>query len=203
MVDIIYLARHHWPLAKLKLTTNGFFLHRHEFLPEALEKNKCKLSLSIHHNSKEYNKKISAIINLIENWKSKYTFESNTNESYKHWTRRYQDFGSKMRPYFHENARKSWMRCPAKYCKQLYAGFLWKCPPLAYLSMQNKKYSLDQSWDFYLTYKPLSHNCTDEELLTFLELEEEQFCEMCPADSLPFDKPNPMKVIKPTNFNKC
>ena len=59
-------------------------------------------------------------------------------------------------------------------------------------NMQSNKYKLDSKWNYYLKYKPLDYNCTDEELREFLSKEDESFCSMCPANTLdPYIKKDP------------
>ena len=75
----------------------------------------------------------------------------------------------------------SWQNCPAKWCLQLHEGKLWKCPAIAYLGMQDRKYGLGDEWKPYLTYEPLGPECTDAELREFVERRVEGVCGMCPV----------------------
>jgi hypothetical protein len=89
-----------------------------------------------------------------------------------------------MMPYEDNNPRKSWEMCISKYAIQLHENKLWKCPALAYLPMQAEKYNLSEKWNPYLKYKPLEVNCSDDELESFLNKEDECFCSMCPAKNV-------------------
>ena len=57
-----------------------------------------------------------------------------------------------MLPFEDDRPRQSWEICSTKACKQLHDGKLWKCPPLAYLKLQETKYNLSPKWDPYLGY---------------------------------------------------
>jgi hypothetical protein len=85
-------------------------------------------------------------------------------------------------PYEHNNPRQSWEKCLSKHAIQLHENKLWKCPALAYLPMQSKKYNLSDKWNVYLKYQPLEPDCSDDELEKFLNKEDESYCSMCPAN---------------------
>ena len=97
-----------------------------------------------------------------------------------------------MEPYEDEQPRQSWENCRAKYCWQLFEGKIWKCAPLAYLKLQHAKYQLSDKWQPYLRYQPLHPDCTEEQLGEFFILEEESFCNMCPANPERFELPDPL-----------
>jgi hypothetical protein len=190
--QFVLLARDHWPHARLRLVTNGFFLHRHPRLPVVLKATDTVLCLSIHHDTSEYRSKIAPIRQLLSHWQSKYGIPIEYFESHKYWTRRYHGFGAEMQPYEDQQPRRSWEQCRARYCRQLFDGKLWKCSPLAYLRLQSAKYLLSNAWSPYLDYQPLKPACTDEELRAFLSREEEDVCNMCPAFPERFELPNPL-----------
>src|SRR5437762_5211133 len=54
LTEMVYLAREKSPHSQLRVITNGFFLHKHPRLPEALAATKAILCLTIHHRSPEY-----------------------------------------------------------------------------------------------------------------------------------------------------
>ena len=96
-------------------------------------------------------------------------------------------------PFEDGRPQQSWRICPAKSCKQLHDGRIWKCAPVAYLGMQKVKYDLSEKWDPYLRYRPLDPSCSDRELDEFLALEDEPVCSMCSAVPRGFALPNPMR----------
>ena len=196
LAEFIPLSRKHWPDTNLQLVTNGFFLHRHPELPKVLQADpNVRLSLSIHHDSAAYRAKLIPILALLVKWKRDYGIRVDLRPSFKTWTRRYHGYGSSMEPFEDEQPRKSWEYCHARYCKQLFQGKLWKCPPLAYLDLQNAKYPLSSRWAPYLNYTPLAPDCSDEELDAFIDLEDEPYCGMCPASPQKFAMPSPLHKL--------
>lgn len=182
LCNFLTLARRSWPDAHLRLVTNGFFLHRHPALPQMLrdDPNAC-LYLSVHHNSPEYQEKITPILLLVQSWVDRYRIRVMYYDSFRHWTRTYHGSGAAMEPFADGNPRSSWEHCRARYCPQLFEGKIWKCGPLAYLKLQQEKYGLSESWKPYLAYKPLEPGCSDAEAAGFFAREEESHCGMCAA----------------------
>ena len=191
--EIILLTRKMWKLSKIMLITNGFFLHRHPDLPKVLkEAGNVILAISVHHNSKEYLDKIQPNLELADEWRRRYHLDIEIRPSAKYWTRRYKGYGSQMQPFEDNNPIESWKQCFSKYCTQLYDGKLWKCPPLAYLHLQDEKYKLSDKWDKYLKYKALLPGCTDAELIAFSKEKEIAECAMCAAKMEQFELQNPL-----------
>jgi len=198
LTKFVPLVRKHWPSAHINLVTNGFFLDRHPDLPRAMrDAGNTLLSLSIHHDAPTYRERLKPVIDLVRSWHQDYGIAVSIRPSFKFWTRRYTGFGADMLPYEDNNPRGAWEICPSKYCRQLFDGKLWKCPPITYLDMQKQKYSLSEKWDPYLAYTPLAPDCTDAELRAFLMREEEFICTMCSAHPRTFELPNPMERPRP------
>lgn len=193
LMYLIYFIRSKWQKSKINLITNGFFLNNHELLPVVLEKTKCNLIISIHHDSLEYTNKIEEIKKTIEKWKQKNRFNVEWRESYKNWKILFKNKGSAMTPFQDNDPKKSWQNCESKHTKQLFKGKIWKCPPLAYLDMQNEKYNMDKIWSEYLKYRPADIKMNYKELFDFLNLQEETYCSMCPANPQKVKKPNPLR----------
>ena len=192
LTEAVSLSRKNWPDAKLRIVTNGFFLHQHPNLPLVLKEDPNSIiEVSIHHNSPEYRISLKPILELLDRWKE-YGINVSYFESYANWTRRYYGFGSAMRPFTDNDPRRSWEICPARYY-QLFEGKIWKCAPLAYLKIQDAKYGLSSDWKPYVEYTPLEPNCTDEELDVFFDKEEESYCGMCSASLEKFEPPLPFR----------
>lgn len=191
LTEFVSLSRRNWPDAELRLVTNGFFLHRHPNLPFVLKEiANCRIDLSIHHNSPEYAMRLKPILELLDRWKE-HGIKVSYWRSMDSWIRRYHGYGSAMRPFRDNNPKRSWEICPTATDCQLFQGKLWKCPPLAYLKLQDAKYKLSSEWEPYLKYRPLEPNCTEEDLDTFFDKEEESYCSMCPANLEKFEHPLP------------
>jgi organic radical activating enzyme len=183
-----------WKQSNLLLVTNGFFLHRHPNLPKALIDSNFRLDISIHDQSEEYSSKLLPIKELVtsNSWNG---VNISWRESYTSWNKTYLGHNDNMQPFHDKEPRKSWQVCKSKYCTQLHDGMLWKCPNIAYLSMQVKKYNLTQ-WNDYLKYQPLSIDCPQIELQQFFDRQEEFICNMCPAKEELIQIKNPLRILK-------
>ncbi len=191
--EFVRLARKNWPASRLRIVTNGFFLHRHPRLPQILaEDGNAYLRLSLHHDAPEYRAKLEPILKLLRGWERDYGIRVAYTGSFKNWTRRYRGIGAGMEPFADGQPRHSWEKCPAKFCRQLFEEKIWKCGPLAYLRLQDAKHHLSAQWEPYLRYQPLEPDCSDEELQAFCRREEEAVCGMCPANPEKFELPMPI-----------
>ncbi|MEN8131037.1 MAG: radical SAM protein [Pseudomonadota bacterium] len=192
--EFLILVRRKWPEVRLRLVTNGFFLHRHPALPRVLKNdpNAC-IDISIHHDAPEYVEKLRSNLDLLMRWIRQYGICVTYSESFKQWTRRYKGFGSKMKPFADGQPRRSWEKCRAKYCPQLFEEKIWKCGPLAYLKLQDATYQLSDEWIPYLRYQPLDPGCTEKELQEFFAREEESYCGMCAAAPQQFGLQIPLR----------
>jgi hypothetical protein len=200
--EFVPLVRRHWPAARICIVTNGFFLHRHSDLPSTLATvGNAELALSVHHDGAGYMERLRPVFDLLANWQRDYGTIVRTRPSQQVWTRRYLGFGSAMLPFEDGRPRQSWKICPARHCKQLHDGKLWKCAPLAYLGLQKAKYDISGKWDTYLRYQPLEATCSDRELDEFLALEDETACSMCSAERRPFALPNPLRSASRTSIS--
>ena len=193
--DIVYMVRAMFPdpSTGIDVITNATGLHLQPRLPQMLVATGATLAVSIHSTEHpNYIKKFKRGYKLAKKWKHDLgvwvEFWDFTN---KEWVRQYKGFGDRMMPYEDNNPRKSWEVCISKHAMQMHEGKLWKCPALAYLPMQAKKYNLSDKWNPYLKYQSLDVDCTDEELEEFLNREDESFCSMCPANRDVYTKPDP------------
>jgi MoaA/NifB/PqqE/SkfB family radical SAM enzyme len=181
--EIIKLTREHWPTSKIDITTNGVLLDRYPDLPKYLQKYNVGLKISKHGTNKEYNELWNLIVDFVKSWKEKYGISINLWESDVVWFKGYRGFGRNIEPFEDNDPKESWNNCiTGQDCWQILDGNIYKCAPLAYLPMLNEKYKLSEKWNHYLEYKPLSPECTDEELKEFFNKKAESFCAMCPKN---------------------
>jgi len=187
LVEIAQETSAIWKDTKIRIISNGFFLYRFPDLPSVLKANNIQLRVSIHHSGDKYQEEFKKINKLLQEWKS-YGVEVVIKEDYKGWLRVYKGFGDQMMPFEDNNSKQSWGNCGVKWCKQLFMGKLWKCPNLAYLQMQDKKFNLDSKWDKYLTYREgdydgqaIGPKSSYQQIKMFYETEEIKHCAMCPA----------------------
>jgi Radical SAM superfamily/4Fe-4S single cluster domain len=186
LCGFVALVRRHWPKTFIRIRTNGFFLHRHPDLPALLVADgRAVISLAVHHDSPEYHEHLRPTFELIARWHDEFGIETDVDQAHANWTRRYHGFGAAMQPFEDNAPRASWEICPARICKQLFEGKIWKCAPLAYLKMQKAKYALSPKWDYYLGYQALDPLCSDAELDDFIAKEDEPYCGMCSATRRP------------------
>jgi uncharacterized radical SAM superfamily Fe-S cluster-containing enzyme len=189
--EFVRLCRKHWPNAELRLISNGFLLGRHPDLPAVLRDTNTCLCVSIHHPSPEYQEKLKPVRQLLDGWETSHGIRLEYFQSYGHWTRRYHGLGSAIEPFDDRQPRLSWETCPSKQHPQLFDGMIWKCAPLAYLTLQAKKYPLSDKWNSYLQYQPLRADCTPDELAAFFTKQDEPCCSMCSSKPVLFDLPLP------------
>jgi hypothetical protein len=183
LTEIVKASRNYWPNSDVFVVTNGFFLHLHPELEKTLLEYNVRMEISIHSNSNKYQEKLSKIKKHVSEWDVDITWRT----CYEEWLFMYKGYEKTMQPFKDEDPRGSWDICRCKYCNQLLDGKIWKCPNIAYLKMQLKKYNIqnNEEWRPYLQYDGLSPSCSDEDLVRFYEKEEESICSMCPAKEHP------------------
>jgi hypothetical protein len=205
LCNLTKIALECWKSSRIRIITNGFFLDKHPELPELIKKRKVQVRISVHSQEEEYTKKLIPIKKLLEDWAHGYKLSISSrllpkNQSWEEsdivwtksygrgWRQTYKGFGDNMMPFEDKNPRKSWEFCSVKFCPQIFLGKLWKCPNLAYLQMQDKKFNLNEKWLPYLGYRTgdlggqaLEPNCTFKELKNFYNTEDIFHCSMCPA----------------------
>lgn len=200
LTKFIYLAKYHWKFSHLELISNGFHLHKHPKLPQALIDTGCVLGVSVHtREHPEYIEKFKPVYKLCKEW-----LDMGVKVEMRHssldWMRQYKGYGDKMEPYEDNDPKSSWKNCVSRMCIQLHEGKIWKCPALAYLPMQAEKYNLSEKWDPYLSYEPLQPECTDDQIKEFFTRTWEDSCKMCPANKEHF-KPS-VDPLKPVSYWK-
>jgi hypothetical protein len=199
IVDIVYFTREAWNKEYneyFELVTNGFLLYKYPELPLALKETDCVLYISIHSNDSEYLKKFEDVKKLVDQWVEKYEIKV-TYEKQENWSLPYRGIGNKIEPFNDGDYYESWNNCPTgQKCFQLLDGNIYKCSALAYLPMLNNQINLSSKWDPYLEYKPLTPDCSDQDIIDFFNKGAEKFCSMCPSKPRYFEKPNPFKIIK-------
>jgi hypothetical protein len=202
LTEFVRLVRRHWPQTFIRIRTNGFFLHRHPALPALLAADgRAAVCVAVHHDSPEYRERLQPMFELVARWERDFPIRVEIDRSFMSWTQRYRGFGAAMQPFEDGAPRASWDICPARICKQLFEGKIWKCPPLAYLKLQKAKYALSPKWDPYLGYQPLDPLCNDDELDRFIAREDEPFCGMCSARRRPLALPIPIRGRAPDGEN--
>lgn len=192
---ILDLTRRYWnnPSTKIVLLTNGLLLPKFLELPLYLTANNVELHISKHSNSSDYLNKLQASIDLAVEWQKTYNIKFEIVHSDINWWEIYKGYGKNMMPYEDNDIEQSWNNCiTGQDCFQLFENKIYKCSPLAYLQIQKKIYSLSPKWDYYLTYKPLEDNCSQEQIVDFFNRKAESFCGMCPKNPRKIPHSDPM-----------
>lgn len=195
LTEIVTLAVERWPNSEIRLVTNGLLLHRHPKLPVALARARSHvLVLSSHHASVSYQRQLEPVRQLLKQWAARHALNYRIVEAETFWTRRYHADTSTVR-FFDSDSRQAWSVCVGKHCVQLYDRRLWKCPPVAYFDLvANSRTVDDDSLRRRNTYRPLDPSCDDSALSSFLTLEDEPICALCPERPLSFALANPLPV---------
>lgn len=219
ILSILVKTRYYWPDTILELWTNGLLLDQYPDLPHVLAENRIIMHVSDHSigsNDLQYQHKFARTMEIIEQWVRKknititvrdfrmgkiHIYESSGRETrvlpIQPKFRFYQGYGPDMLPYDHGDPESSWQNCPVYHdCFQLLDGRIYKCAPLAYLPLLDKKFGLDPKWDPYLTYRPLEPTASDDEIREFFQRGAESVCSMCPSQRIPmYSDHDPMKFI--------
>lgn len=206
ILSIIEMTREMWNKEHneyFELVTNGFLLKKYQDLPKVLRDTNCVLAISIHDRGEKYQKKIEEISNLASNWEEKYNIKVkyyvDNADATTAWKKTYLGSGTDIRPFNDYDQQSSWNNCiTGQKCWQLFRGFIYKCPLVAYLPEHKEKFGLHSDWDQYLdTYSPLTPEATDQEIIDFFARGAEDCCGMCPANEQSwFEKPDPIKRKK-------
>ncbi|MGY8865598.1 MAG: hypothetical protein ACKVJK_08180, partial [Methylophagaceae bacterium] len=176
---------------------NGVLLYKYPDLPKVLRDNNCGLEISKHGTNTEYNELWKGIEATALEWVEQYGIKVDFWKSDVVWYKMYKGFGSNMQPYEDNDPEQSWDNCiTGQDCWQIFEGNIYKCAPLAYLPMTNDTYKLSNKWDHYLTYNPITPECTDEELTEFFNRKAESFCAMCPKNPQILHRKNDPRLTK-------
>ena len=198
LAEFVKMAIRSWPKSEIGVTSNGFGLSKHKKLWEVMSGQNANLTISKHSEDPSYLEKFNENMRVIEILCSKHQVPLRVLNSVGSWRNQYFGYGHTMMPYQEGDSRTSWKNCRAKRCHTLFEGKIWKCPPLAFLKLQKKKFNLHQIWDQYLLYEKegaLYSSATDQEIKDWLSREDETYCSMCPKNPKILDLPNPLLPI--------
>lgn len=184
------LARELWPVARIRLVTNGLLLGKSSGLWDALADSGATLTISVHSREPSYTAVLAPALELARANATTFGFALEERDSISEWYKLYRGYGANMEPFDDGDPAASWKVCRNKHCVTLQDNALWKCPPLAHLPRVAEKYGLSRrdSWQAYLAYRPLTLAATDREIVAFVARREESFCGMCPTRLEYFEK---------------
>jgi hypothetical protein len=191
---IIRSAARLWQNSTIRVVTNGFMLSKHPQLVSLMSalRGRAFLEISSHHSSEEFQRRFRPVRELAERWKAS-GVDVRLIAADARWTRRYTMKGHEIE-FLNGDPRLAWESCVGKRCKQIYLGRLWKCPPVAYFGLWPSGINVEKVWqDLAKRSIPLPADCSDDELASFLDREEEEVCRLCPSRLERFELPIPFK----------
>jgi len=184
--SIMMIARECFPGTRLVMITNGYFLERHETLPDVARRTGTVITVTRHKGGKSYDNDFARVEALVAAWRAKgVDIKIPVPYSWRAW---YRGRAERMLPFPGNSAVRSFDLCCASgyQCMQIHDGCLWKCPFLAYFPLAKRKFpGLCSNWDPILAYRPLRPEATEEELAVFLARKEEPGCALCPSEWIP------------------
>lgn len=183
---------------KLRIITNGIRIFHCPWLKELIQQYHIHVQASLHvlngkRIDEDYIRNVREGLTLLERWA-----QDTPNRVETHWGPLvdskeklnfqvfYRGSGSDIKPFDHDDILESKRHCTCKTV-QLYKSRLNKCAPIAYIGEALAKIGKekDPDWQPYLNYEPLQPDCSDEELMRFMEKQPlpEWTCRMCPPFS--------------------
>lgn len=192
--DMIRDVRALAPDAMIQIVTNGTYIRKRPDILEALhEVGHSLLSFSMHEPKKIYTDKVKNFLLSQFDW----TPAAHSSNLWETSNRFYLEFRQAVmflktfqgdyanaRP-FDSDPDKAFKMCCFHDSFQMYHGKLYKCNPLALLNKVLSDWGLENQseWQPYLNYTPIGLDCTDEDLVQFVDTINKAIpeCRMCPS----------------------
>lgn len=179
--SILYGTREHWKDSRVELITNGLLLPKAKAsLFTALKEIGADVTVSRHFDDPCYNQMFAAGIEVLK----KHGIEPHITQSNWFWMKCYRiDEQGRTSPY-QSDPEKAWKPCYVKnLCTTLLDNCLYRCPQLGcYAQAVKKGFVPFEAWKVVLDYKPLTSDCTQEELETFMTSGACAQCSICPEE---------------------
>lgn len=161
---ILDASRRCWSQTRLELLTNGLLLSkiRKEVL-ESILRNKVQILVTKHFDNPEYNEKFFAGIEVLKRTGIIYSIR----RSDQFWFKYYQ-LNHENRPVpFQSDSCKAWKQCFAKI-GVIQDNELYYCGLLGHMIKARQAGVIGVEWDVTLSHRPLTPDCTREELVQYL-----------------------------------
>jgi organic radical activating enzyme len=161
---ILNAARQCWPQTRLELLTNGLLLPKTRIeVLESIRHNNVQVLVAKHFDKPEYNEKFFAGISVLKKAGIIYGIRQND----KFWFKIYQ-YDAENRPIpFKSNPYKAWKQCLCKV-STIQDNKLYYCCPLRHAIKSRQEGVIGTEWDEILLHRPLTPDCTREELVQYL-----------------------------------
>lgn len=193
IIQAIIDMRRIFPDSMIDLVTNGTYLIKKPQIVDTLKEiGHSVLTVSFHEPTKQYSQKVKDFLLTRYRWRESTVSGWLETDNYFHLNLR--DAAQFMTPVrgtygqvkpHHSDPAEAFSICCFGNSFNLFQGNLYKCGPLQYLPrmLQDWAQSQDSDWQFYLNYRSLSPDCTDQELMDFFSTVDshEPYCSMCPG----------------------
>jgi hypothetical protein len=176
LFDWVKLARRAWPEVPVMVQTNGTIHHPDTLRIRATIKN-FGFVASLHHDAMTHT--IAKKNTFLDTGEVMHTID---NTEFMECA--LVDHGSVFGVH-DSDPELAFAACGMKYSHTILNGRLYKCPMVAVLPEFRKQYAIELTAEqehLLDSYRALSHDCTDQELLDFLHNEHEKIsqCRLCP-----------------------
>ena len=180
---------------KLRVITNGILITKCPWLKELIQEYYVHIQVSLHvftgkTKNEKLIKKVKEGLALLEKWAGDTVRPADNKwgpyveaKQKLNFQVFYQGAGTQIKPFQHNDiiGSKKHCTCPTL---QLYKSNLYKCAPIAYIGEVLGRFGMenDPDWQPYLDYEPLTPDCSDDELINFMQKQPqpEWTCKMCP-----------------------
>jgi len=175
---ILYETRNHWKDSRIALVTNGLLLHKIGTpVFTALKEIGADVTISKHFDDPHYNPMLATGIATLQ----KHEIEPNITQSHWYWRKYYRINEQGCAVPYQSDPANAWKNCHVKnLCITLLDNCLYRCPQLACFSHAVRQGFVSDAWTTVLNYEPLTHFCTQAELVTFVNSGAGEQCSICP-----------------------
>lgn len=175
--NIVRAAAEFFPTSIRAVVSNGLLLHKRQDIFSTLRDTNTQLHISVHDRTEKTSSCVANIQKISAELGIHCIISGAQPEEFHHL---YRGEGKDILPFDHKDSTGSWDLCAEKNCVTIHEGLIWKCPPLAFLGLLNKKIKLNVEWEPYLKHRGLPITATDKEIFNYLSYPEAD-CAMCPA----------------------
>jgi hypothetical protein len=188
---ILDVSRRCWSQTRLELLTNGLLLPkiRTEVL-ESILRNNVQVLVTKHFDYSEYNEKFFAGVEILKQFGIVYSIR----RSDQFWFKYYQ-LNHENRPVpFESDSCKAWKQCFAKI-GVIQDNELYYCGLLGHMIKARQAGVIGTEWDVTLSHRPLTPDCTREELVQYLYQGVLKECGVC-AEKYEYIVPQELSRLK-------
>ena len=189
---VLYETRNYWQDSRVELVTNGLLLpEAADSVFTALKEIGADITVSKHFDDPYYNRMFHAGLNALQ----KHGIEPRVTQSNRHWMKYYRIDGQGCAVPYQSDPSNAWKNCYVKnLCTTLIDNRLYRCPQLGCAAYALNQGFVSDAWKVVLDYKPLTPDCTHEELAAFICSGGCEQCSICPES---FEFANMYEKINP------